>query len=398
MEKKLKFGAQTVPMKFEFVTATRIIFGTGASREIGTLAGEFGKRVLVVTGRASSRAEKLLAALREAGVRTTIFSIIGEPDIFTVERGLALGKKENCEFVIGFGGGSALDAAKAIAAMLANDGNLLDYLEIIGRGRPLSKPSVPFIAIPTTAGTGAEVTRNAVLASPEHGLKASLRSPLMLAKIALVDPELTYDLPPAITARTGLDALTQLIEPFVSIRANPMTDGLCAEGLCRAARSLQIAFHDGQNKSAREDMALASLFGGLALANAGLGAVHGFAGPIGGMFSNAPHGAICAALLPHVMRANIHALRRHDEQSRALKGYDRIAQICTGDEHASADTGVNWVRELIDELQIPPLGTYGVKSEHVDELVRKAAQASSMKANPVTLPPQELAETLHQAM
>ena len=398
MEKKLKFGAQTVPMKFEFVTATRIIFGPGALQEIGALAGEFGKRVLVVTGRDSSRAEKLLAWLRAAGIRTANFSVTGEPDIATVESGVALGKKENCECVIGFGGGSALDAAKAIAAMLANDGDLLEYLEIIGRGKVLTKPSSPFIAIPTTAGTGAEVTRNAVLASPEHGLKVSLRSPLMLAKIALIDPELTSDLPPAITARTGLDALTQLIEPFVCLRANPMTDGLCAEGLSRGARSLPAAFHDGQNKSAREDMALASLFGGLALANAGLGAVHGFAGPIGGRFPNAPHGAICAALLPHVMRANIRALRRRDGQSRALKGYDRIARICTGDEHAPADAGVNWVCKLVDELQIQGLGTYGVKLEHVDELVRKATQASSMKANPITLTPEELAETLQQAL
>jgi alcohol dehydrogenase class IV len=385
-------------MKFEFVTATRIIFGPGTLREIGMLAGESGKRVLVVTGRAASRAEKMVASLRDAGIRTTTFSVVGEPDIFTVQSGVALGKKEHCECVIGFGGGSALDTAKAIAAMLANDGALLDYLEIIGRGKPLTKPSAPFIAIPTTAGTGAEVTRNAVLASPEHGLKVSLRSPLMLAKIALVDPELTCDLPPAVTARTGLDALTQLIEPFVCLRANPMTDSLCAEGLRRAARSLQIAFHDGQNKLAREDMALASLFGGLALANAGLGAVHGFAGPIGGMFSGAPHGAICAALLPHVMAANIRALRRRDEQSPALKGYERIARICTGDEHGSADAGVDWVRKLINELHIPRLGSYGVKSEHVDKLVAKATQASSMKANPITLTPEELADALQQAV
>ena len=385
-------------MKFEFATATRIIFGPGASREIGALAGESGKRALVVTGRNPSRAEKLLASLREAGVRATTFSVAGEPEISTVESGVALGKKENCDFVIGFGGGSALDAAKAIAAMLANDGDVLDHLEIIGRGKPLMKPSAPFIAIPTTAGTGSEVTRNAVLASPEHGLKVSLRSPFMLAKIALVDPELTTDLPPSVTARTGMDALTQLIEPFICLRANPMTDGLCVEGLERAARSLRTAFQDGQNKSAREDMALASLFGGLALANAGLGAVHGFAGPIGGMFSNAPHGAICAALLPHVMKANINALRQRDGQSRALKRYDQIARICTGDAHATADAGVDWVRRLVDELQIPRLGTYGIKSEHVDELVTKATQASSMKANPITLPSEELAETLRKSL
>ena len=385
-------------MKFEFVTSTRIIFGSGALKEIGKLAGESGKHVLVVTGRDVSRAKKLLASLREAGIRTATFSVAGEPDVSMVKSGVALGKSENCDSVIGFGGGSALDAAKAIAAMLANDGDLPDYLEIIGRGKTLTKPSVPFIAIPTTAGTGTEVTRNAVLASPEHGMKVSLRSPLILAKIALVDPELTCDLPPAITARTGLDALTQLIEPFVSIRANPITDSLCAEGLCRATRSLQAAFQDGQNKSAREDMALASLFGGLALANAGLGAVHGFASPIGGMFSDAPHGAICAALLPHVMAANIRALRLRDEQSPALNRYDRIARICTGDEHESADAAVDWVRELIADLQIPRLGTYGIKSEHVDKLVEKATQASSMKANPITLTPDELAETLQQAL
>jgi alcohol dehydrogenase class IV len=311
---------------------------------------------------------------------------------------VALGRKGNCEFVVGFGGGSALDAAKAIAAMLADDGDLLDYLEVIGRGKSLAKPSVPWIAIPTTAGTGSEVTRNAVLASPEHGLKVSLRSPLMLARIALVDPELTCDLPPAVTARTGGDALTQLIEPFVCLRANPMTDGLCVEGLCRAARSLPIAFQNGQNKSAREEMALASLFGGLALANAGLGAVHGFAGPIGGMFSRAPHGAICAALLPHVMKTNIQALRQRDGQNRALERYDRVARICTGDPHATADAGVDWVGRLMKELEIPRLGIYGIKQEHVDELVGKAIQASSMKANPITLTPGELAETLRPAL
>lgn len=385
-------------MKFEFASPTRIIFGPGAVREIGPLANECGKCALVVTGRDSSRAGKLLALLREAGIHVAIFSAAGEPEIATIERGAAVAKKENCDIVIGFGGGSALDTAKAIAAILANDGNLLDYLEVIGRGKPLLKLSVPFIAIPTTAGTGSEVTRNAVLASPEHRLKVSLRSPLMLAKIALVDPELTYDLPPAITAGTGVDALTQLIEPFVCSRANPMTDALCLDGLRRAARSLRLAFNDGQNKSAREDMALASLFGGLGLANAGLGAVHGFAGPIGGMFPTAPHGAICGALLPYVMSANIRALRQRESRSHILERYDRIAQICTGDENATADAGVDWVRQIVDELHIPRLRTYGVKPEHVEELVKNATQASSMKANPIKLTPEELAETLRHAL
>ena len=384
-------------MRFEFTTATKIIFGAGTLREAGAVAKQFGSRALVVMGRDARRAGPLLKILGDAGVNMVIFPVAGEPEISTVERGAAFAKNEHCEVVIGFGGGSAIDTAKAIAAMLTNEGALLDYLEIIGRGQALTRPSAPFIAIPTTAGTGAEVTRNAVLASPEHKLKVSLRSPLMLARVAIVDPELTYDLPPALTASTGLDALTQLIEPFVCLRANPMTDGFCVEGLRRAAHSLREAVRHGQNKSAREDMAVASLFGGLALANAGLGAVHGFAGPIGGMFP-APHGAVCAALLPHVMAANVRALRQRALGNVTLQRYEEIARILIGSEQAPADDGVKWVGELVCDLQVPRLGSYGIRSEHVAELVAKAAQSSSMKANPILLSDEELAGTLRQAL
>ena len=383
-------------MKFEFATATKIIFGAGTLLQAGAVAKGFGQRALVVTGRDARRGGPLLEILHKAGVDVATFSVTGEPEVSTVDQGTVLAKKERCDFVVALGGGSVIDAAKAIAAMMANDGELLDYLEIIGRGKALTKPSAPFIAIPTTAGTGSEVTRNSVLASPEHKLKVSLRSPLMLPKIALVDPELTYDLPPSLTASTGLDALTQLIEPFVCSRANPMTDGLCAEGIRRAARSLRVTFADGKNKSAREDMAVASLFGGLALANAGLGAVHGFAGPIGGSFP-APHGAICAALLPHVMAANIHALRQRAAAGDALRRYGEVARLLTGNASATADDGVKWVRKLVADLQIPHLGEYGVREEHVADLVAKAANASSMKANPIALTPEELAETLRAA-
>ena len=384
-------------MNFEFATASRIIFGAGAAAHIGENVKSFGRRALVVTGRNPQRAEKLLANLSAGGVSAATFAVAGEPEIATVESGVALAKTRQCDFVIGFGGGSVMDAAKAIAAMLKNDGVLLDYLEIIGRGQALKKRSAPFIAIPTTAGTGAEVTRNAVLASPEHQVKVSLRSPLLLARVAVIDPELTRDLPPALTASTGLDALTQLIEPYVCLRANPMTDGFCLEGIHRAARSLRAAVFDGQNKPAREDMAVASLFGGLALANAGLGAVHGFAGPIGGMFP-APHGAVCAALLPHVMASNLRALRERDPHSDALRRYDRIASLLTGNRHAVAYAGVEWVRELVAGLPIPKLGVYGLREEHVADLVAKAAIASSMKANPIVLTTDELARTLRQAL
>jgi alcohol dehydrogenase class IV len=384
-------------MNFEFATATRIVFGAGAAAQIGANVKNLGRRALVVTGKNPARAEKLRANLSASGIGAATFAVAGEPEISTVENGAAVAKKENCDFVIALGGGSVIDAGKAIAAMLTNDGKLLDYLEIIGRGKSLTKPSAPFIAIPTTAGTGAEVTRNAVLASPPHKVKVSLRSPLMLPTAAVVDPELTYDLPPALTASTGLDALTQLIEPYVCLRANPMTDGFCEQGIFRAARSLRECVFNGQNKCAREDLALASLFGGLALANAGLGAVHGFAGPIGGMFP-APHGAVCAALLPYVMAANLRALREREPQNQALARYQKVAALLTGQPHTTADAGVEWVQKLVADLPVPKLGTYGIRDEHVTDIVAKSANASSMKANPIALTPDELAQALRLAI
>ncbi len=384
-------------MRFEFTTATRILFGAGTLREAGRLARELGKRALVVTGSDARRAEPLLAALREQSLATETLPVRGEPDVAIVQRGVARARQEKCDLIIAFGGGSAIDTGKAIAAMLTNPGELLDYLEVIGRGKALTQPSAPFIAIPTTAGTGSEVTRNAVLASPEHRVKVSLRSPFMLPKAAIIDPELTYELPPAVTASTGLDALTQLIEPYTSSRANPMTDAVCAEGIRRAARSLRTAFEDGRQAAAREDMAVASFFGGLALANAGLGAAHGFAGPIGGQFP-APHGAVCAALLPHVMEANLRALRQRQPAADTLRRYDDIGRLVTGSPTATPEDGVAWVRKLVTDLQIPPLSRYGIKAEHTGELVQKAAQSSSMKANPILLTLDELETILDRAL
>jgi alcohol dehydrogenase class IV len=381
-------------MNFEFATATRIVFGAGKLAELGGVVRDLGARALVVSGRRSGMASQVAEFLQAAGIAITRFVVAGEPTIVLVEEGTQLARASGCEFVVAIGGGSVIDAGKAIAALLANGGEVLDYVEIIGRGRALNKLARPFIAIPTTAGTGAEVTRNAVLASPKHRVKVSLRSALMLPTVALVDPELTYDLPPSLTASTGLDALTQLIEPFTCNRANPLTDAICREGITRAARSLRVAFREGHNAAAREDMALAGLFGGLALANAGLGAVHGFAAPIGGMFA-APHGAVCAALLPHVMSMNLRALQR---EGFSCARYDEVARLLTGDSTATADAGVRWVRELVRELNVPGLGAYGIRDADVDQVVAKATNASSMKANPVVLAPEELSEILKAAL
>jgi alcohol dehydrogenase class IV len=384
-------------MNFEFTTATRIIFGAGRLGEIGGLARQFGSRALVVTGRGLERAKPLVEALHAARVETLVYSISGEPEVGTVSEGAGRAKSVGCELVVGFGGGSAIDAGKAIAVMLTNGGKVEDYLEVIGHGKALEKAGAPFIAIPTTAGTGSEVTRNAVLASLEHRVKVSLRSPLMLARIALVDPQLTHGLPPQLTASTGLDALTQLIEPFVCARPNPITDALCIEAIPQAARSLPRVIANSNDADARQEMCVASLFGGLALANAGLGAVHGFAGPIGGMFS-APHGAVCAALLPHVMAINVRALRQRAASSETLTRYDKVAKLLTNDPAATADDGAAWVAQLVRDLHLPKLRDYGITREAIGELVGNAARASSMKANPIVLSTSELAEILERAI
>ena len=365
-------------MDFGFQTAARIIFGPGTFGQLPELAAGLGKRALVVQG--STARHKI------AGIP---LSIEGEPTFDVVRDGAQLALEEQCDFVIGIGGGSVLDAAKAIAMLMTNGGDPLDYAEVIGRGKSIDQPSAPFIAVPTTAGTGSEVTRNAVLGSPEQKVKVSLRSPHMLARVALVDPELALGLPRAITASTGMDALSQLIEPFVSHRANPMTNALCREGIRRAARSLALACENGAHLVAREDLAVASLFSGMALANAGLGAVHGLAAPVGGMFP-APHGAVCAALLAPVMETNVRALRAGDPGSFALSRYAEIAQIVTGKPAARIEDGVAWVRDLAQRLEIPGLGTYGITAADFAALSEMAAMSSSMKGNPIKLTRDEL--------
>ena len=353
-------------MNFEFATTARIIFGPGKLKELGSL----------VKGRVLLVQPKPALPVKLSLPECVPFSVAGEPTVQLVRDGVALARQERCEVVVSLGGGSVIDTGKAIAALLTNGGDPLDYVEVVGKGQAITRPGAPFLAIPTTAGTGAEVTRNAVLFSPEHHVKVSLRGQHLLARVALVDPELTYGLPPAVTASTGLDALTQLIEPFVSCKANPLTDAICREGMMRAARSLRRAFETGAPE-ARADMALASLFGGLALANAGLGAVHGFAAPLGGMY-DAPHGALCAALLPAVfeMNARLAPNRERFDEARRL----------TGD-----------LPELCRALGVKRLRDFGVHRAEFPSIIEKAAAASSMKGNPVMLTPAQLGEILEQA-
>jgi alcohol dehydrogenase class IV len=384
-------------MRFDFATAGRIVFGAGSLKDVAALAGAHGRNALIVHGAHAERADGLRRQLEQAAIRSTGMSIDREPTTEDLRRGVQLASAEACDLVIGFGGGSPMDAAKGIAALVGNGGDPLDYLEVIGRGLPLTKASVPCIAIPTTAGTGTEVTRNAVILSPEHGVKVSLRGPQLLPAIALVDPELTLSVPPAVTASTGLDALTQLIEPFLSARANPITDALCRDGLQRVARSLRRAYERGDDREAREDMSLAALFSGLAMANAGLGSVHGFAGVIGGM-ARGPHGAVCAALLPHAIRVNLRAFRDRAPENKALERYREIGQLLTGMPSAGADSAVRWIEDLCAALHVPTLGAYGIHPGQLPELLDKSAVASSMKANPIVLTREEMQEIIVASM
>jgi len=383
-------------MNFEFATAGRIIFGWGAFDQVPGLARPLGARALLVLGREGRHGEDLASKLAGQGVGSVAFRVDGEPKVATVDAAVGLARSEACDLVIAVGGGSVLDAGKAAAAMATQPGSLYDHLEVVGAGRPLVAPPLPFLAVPTTAGTGSEVTRNAVLDVPERRVKVSLRSPAMLPRAAVVDPALTLSVPPTVTAYTGLDALTQLIEPYVGLGANPLTDGLCLEGMARAARSLAAAVRDGRDREAREDMAVASLLGGLALANAKLGAVHGLAGVLGGTFG-LPHGAICARLLPIVMETNIAALESREPGSPSLTRYREVARRLTGDPAATPQDGVAWARVLAESVGIPPLDYGAATLEDLSAVIAASRGASSMKGNPILLTDEELHAVLEAA-
>ncbi|AFE08885.1 alcohol dehydrogenase [Corallococcus coralloides DSM 2259] len=383
---------------FEFATATRVLFGPGRVQEVPDLVrGLGGRKVLLVTGTNPTRAEPVRAGLERLGIPSVSFRVPGEPTVELAREGTAAAVDSGCDAVVAIGGGSALDAGKAIAALAANGGDPLDYLEVIGRGQALTKPSLPFVAVPTTAGTGSEVTRNAVLGSKEAGVKASLRSPMMLPRVALVDPDLLEHAPADVLAAGGLDALSQLIEPFLSIRAQPLTDALAREGMQRSARSLRKAVLHGPGPAEREDLAIASLFGGLCLANSGLGAVHGFAAPLGGMLG-AAHGALCAALLGATLELNLEALRSRAPDHPALPRFRELAVLLTGQSNARAEDGITWVKDLVHAVRIRGLRDMGLTDTAIPELVTKARAASSMKGNPLPLTDAELTALVERSM
>jgi alcohol dehydrogenase class IV len=317
-----------------------------------------------------------------------------------VDRGVELARAAGADLVIGVGGGSAIDAAKAIAGLLTNGGQAVDYMEVVGKGLKITRPALPWIAVPTTAGTGAEVTRNAVIGLPEKSFKASIRSEHLLPRVAVIDPELGLTVPPNVTASSGMDALCQLIEAYTSTGANPMTDALAVEGIELAGRALRRAYANGADLDAREDMAMAALFSGIALTNAGLGAVHGFAAPVGAKFP-VPHGVVCAALLPQVIQANVTAAG-NAAAHEVLCRYAQIGRILTAqpnlDDEPAIQSCIAVAAGLVRDLKIPPLSRFGIGTADVPELVGLARKSSSMKYNPVKLSEDELARVLRRAI
>ena len=377
---------------FDLALPRRVVFGPGRAQELAGLLPTLGRRVLLCTGRDPGRHSALLGDIEPVAVVT----VVGEPTVDDVRSASEQARQAGVDVVVAIGGGSVLDLGKAVAALLGNGTDPMDHLEVVGRGVPIRQPSVPYAALPTTAGTGAEATANATLRSPQHGIKASIRSPSMLAAVAVVDPLLTLTCPPDVTASSGLDALTQCLEPYVSCKANPATDAFATAGLRRGARALRQAYEHGDDQSAREEMALCSLFGGVALANSKLGAVHGFAGVLGGML-DAPHGAVCAALLAPVVEANVAALREREPQSPALARYACVARLLTGRDDATLEDATDWLRSIVAALDVPPLAALGLQSAQHAEVAEKAARSSSMQGNPVQLTHAELVTVLRAA-
>ncbi|WP_423212899.1 iron-containing alcohol dehydrogenase [Paracoccus sediminis] len=377
---------------FALATATAILFGRGQAGHAAARVADMGGRVLLVHGRDARRASWLADALAAQGCAVTGFAVPREPDIPLVQDGILAAN--GAQVVVALGGGAVIDTGKAVAALVPATRPMLDHLEVVGRGLPLDHPPLPFVAIPTTAGTGAEVTRNAVIGVPDHRRKVSLRDARMLPRLAIVDPALTDGCPRAVTLASGLDAITQVVEPYVCTRANPLTDALCREAIPRGIVAIRRLM-EAEDPAARDDMAWVSLCGGLALANAGLGAVHGLAGPLGGL-TGAAHGAICGALLPHVLAAN----RRAAADPAIIARLDQVAHwigAAFGRPHASAPEAARALADWSHAAGLPALSALGIGPEAQAAAAEAAAASSSMKANPAALTTADLRRAMEDA-
>ncbi len=381
-------------MEFQFLSAGKIVFGIDSIKKIGAIAQQYGTNFLVISGsrtlRKSGVIDNICERLAENKVKYYIHDIIArEPQVEDVDTVVQLALNHQCNGIISIGGGSAIDIGKAVSGLVTNGGRIKDYLEGVGSGKTIEKDTLPFIAIPTTAGTGSEVTKNAVISSSKEGFKKSIRSEKLIPNVALVDPGLSISLPPKQTTYSGLDALTQLIEGYVTKKANPITDALAVYGLQKAADSLERVYEDGSDIKAREGMALASLLSGLVLANAGLGAVHGIGASLG-VNCGISHGLACAILLPSVVEYN---------SKRLPDKYVHIGRIIARDYTMEGKQAVqyltNWLDDLYAKLNISrSLSAHGVAKEKI-EAIAKGSKGSSMSGNPVDMAEEDVQELLY---
>ncbi|KIN73536.1 iron-containing alcohol dehydrogenase [Sulfitobacter guttiformis] len=378
---------------FSFFSPQAIHFGRGQSQKTAALAATFGTSVLLVHGASVARAQWLIDACHSAGLTIETISCANEPSLPDIERALRQLNGVSPDIVIGLGGGSVLDFAKALAALICCKGDPMSYLEVVGDGRPLDHPPLPMIALPTTAGTGAEVTKNAVILVPDWGIKVSLRDPRMVPNIAIVDASLMQGAPKQVALAAGLDAVTQVIEPYLSIKANPMTDALCHAAISTGLSALRDVV-ENDTPEAWDRMAWVSTCGGLALANAGLGAVHGFAGVIGGE-TNAPHGAICGLLLPAVLESHLRKAEEHTEVAGRLHWV--LHQIDAYFAQGEKGEGITALRSWSQKMGLRGLEGLGLSVADYPKVAEAASKTSSMSGNPFVLLQHELLEILHSA-
>ena len=375
------------------LTPGKLSLARGCASLAAPEAARLGTRAALIHSASVAPAlrDTLLADLRAHGLAVTSLPSSGEPDLPGLMAARATLAPFAPDVILALGGGATIDLAKALAALLPASGDLIRHFEVVGAALPLDAPPLPLIALPTTAGTGAEATKNAVIAIPSHRVKVSLRDDRMMPAVALVDPALTDHCPRAVTLASGLDALTQVIEPYLCTRATPFTDALCRDAIPAALPAL-MRLMQAEDQAARDTMARVSLFGGLALANAGLGAVHGFAGPLGGQIG-APHGVICGRLLPEVLAENRAALPAgHPTLSRFAEVERWLAAAL------EASDGIEALRAWINAQNLPRLGALGLTEAGFPAAITAARQASSMKANPVALSDGQLVAILTRAL
>ncbi|AYV20069.1 iron-containing alcohol dehydrogenase [Vibrio mediterranei] len=378
---------------FQFMTSSRIIFGEGALQSSLSIINQFGYSVLLVTGQERQRADPVIHYLHSQNMRYQHVAIRGEPNITMVEETAIMGRRFKPDMVVAIGGGSVLDMGKALAAIIPNQGDVYDYVEVVGRNVPLKTKPIPMIAIPTTASTGAEVTKNAVLKSGQDKVKVSLRDPDMLPDVAIVDPVLTYGTDAYTSGRGAMDAFTHLMEAYVCGEPNPLTDMVCEEGLRRLSYSI-ISGCKQDNPKSRADLSFAAMLGGMAITNAKLGAAHGLASALGGKIT-APHSVITARLAPHVMTENIKAAKRAG-RSDVLNRYRNMAQILTGRTNASIEDSVLWVNMILERLELPLLSEFGVCNTSFEQVAADAMKSVAIKGNPIPLTEDRLIFILNQ--